>query len=405
MRALSLVDRNQDHCEVVTEAARQLEGRIPKLAVRLIDLILDDCPSYVLVPDEELQSSVERALRVGLATVPRPSSDRLDLEQAEYDGRRRAEQGVLLPDLLRAYQHSVTVVWDGLVEIVSAADPDRLDLLMRSSMHVWTCVNRQADAAAAGYRQAQEEQNQQSDMLSQSILGKLLTAASPEPGLAETVAASLDLDEHGRYAVAVLRHPPGRPLAYPTRIAGMRCVWWLRQSGAVAVIALGSADASDVARSLMLDGQVGIGPAVTGLAALSRGRRLAELALASRPAGGVTLLEDNLLKALTTAVPEVAAVLTHHTLGAVLALEPGERDLLLETVAVWLDCEATTAVAATRLYCHRNTVINRLHRVEKLTGLRLSDPRDLAMLTVALEVLDTRVRRPSLRSNGRDQLV
>ncbi|WP_460369528.1 helix-turn-helix domain-containing protein, partial [Actinocorallia lasiicapitis] len=126
------------------------------------------------------------------------------------------------------------------------------------------------------------------------------------------------------------------------------------------------------------------------LASLSRERRLAELALACRPTARVTLLEDHLLKALATAVPEVAGLLAQRTLGRVLELEAADRDLLLETAATWIDCETVAAVAATRLYCHRNTVINRLHRLERLTGLRLSDPRDLAALTVALEVVDVR---------------
>ncbi|WP_399494439.1 helix-turn-helix domain-containing protein [Streptomyces sp. P9(2023)] len=41
---------------------------------------------------------------------------------------------------------------------------------------------------------------------------------------------------------------------------------------------------------------------------------------------------------------------------------------LLETLRVWLDCGCSAARAAERLYCHRNTVLNRVSRIAELTG-------------------------------------
>jgi sugar diacid utilization regulator len=48
---------------------------------------------------------------------------------------------------------------------------------------------------------------------------------------------------------------------------------------------------------------------------------------------------------------------------------------------------AYLAVAAERLFCHRNTVLNRLRRAEGLMGLDLSRPQDLTTLIVVLESL------------------
>ena len=42
-------------------------------------------------------------------------------------------------------------------------------------------------------------------------------------------------------------------------------------------------------------------------------------------------------------------------------------------------------VTAEQLYCHRNTVRNRLQRVEELSGQSLSDPRGIAGLSIAAE--------------------
>ncbi|RZM96173.1 helix-turn-helix domain-containing protein, partial [Streptomyces alfalfae] len=41
--------------------------------------------------------------------------------------------------------------------------------------------------------------------------------------------------------------------------------------------------------------------------------------------------------------------------------------------------------AAARLYCHRNTVFNRLRRLEQLTSRSLTRPRDLVEVALALE--------------------
>jgi DNA-binding PucR family transcriptional regulator len=80
-------------------------------------------------------------------------------------------------------------------------------------------------------------------------------------------------------------------------------------------------------------------------------------------------------------------LLVDEVLGGLLQLDPGDRAVLLETLAVWLDCEGSAGRAAGRLYCHRNTVFNRLRRLEQLTSRSLSYPRDLAEVILSVEAL------------------
>jgi DNA-binding PucR family transcriptional regulator len=49
-----------------------------------------------------------------------------------------------------------------------------------------------------------------------------------------------------------------------------------------------------------------------------------------------------------------------------------------------LDADGSPSRAAGALYCHRNTVMYRLARLEALTGRRLSDARDRLLLGLAL---------------------
>jgi hypothetical protein len=75
----------------------------------------------------------------------------------------------------------------------------------------------------------------------------------------------------------------------------------------------------------------------------------------------------------------------HRLLGQVAALAPAERDILLTTLRTWLECGGNASAAARQLYCHRNTVRNRLHRLEALSGQSLSDPRGVAGLSIAAQ--------------------
>jgi len=65
--------------------------------------------------------------------------------------------------------------------------------------------------------------------------------------------------------------------------------------------------------------------------------------------------------------------MVRHLLGRVVDLSADERELLLGTLRTWMDCGGNTSAAARQLYCHRNTVRNRLQRVEELSGQSLSD--------------------------------
>ncbi|WP_424533969.1 PucR family transcriptional regulator [Sphaerisporangium viridialbum] len=85
--------------------------------------------------------------------------------------------------------------------------------------------------------------------------------------------------------------------------------------------------------------------------------------------------------------PELSGRLTTEVLGTLLALDQADRDVLLATLSAWLRCEGSAARAAGRLYCHRNTVFNRIRRVERLTGRSVSRPRDIVELALALEAV------------------
>ena len=133
-------------------------------------------------------------------------------------------------------------------------------------------------------------------------------------------------------------------------------------------------------------GRVGLSPVYAELADTSRHLSLADLALGCVPPGqvGVVVFDEHPVGALIARSPELADRVTALVLGPVLGLDPDERDLLLGTLSAWIAAGGSVSQTAEQLYCHRNTVRNRLQRVEALTARSLTDPTGLAEIVVAM---------------------
>jgi DNA-binding PucR family transcriptional regulator len=132
--------------------------------------------------------------------------------------------------------------------------------------------------------------------------------------------------------------------------------------------------------------RVGVGPVVGELAGLGAARRAADTALRTCTGDGdIALLHERLPAALVVSLPDFGAALVARALGPVLELDHQDRESMLTTLAVWLDCAGSAQRAGARLYCHRNTVLNRLRRYEQLSGRSLNHPRDLVELSLAMD--------------------
>ncbi|MBT2487263.1 helix-turn-helix domain-containing protein [Streptomyces sp. ISL-96] len=383
---------------VLTEAGTALLERLPELVDQHLRELHAHSPLYaqVLSQDQHWQET-EQAMRIGIEAISAPKSQpRRDLEYAEWTGRRRAQQGFPLELLVHSYRQAGYLIWDALLEGAAGAegeDPGRLAVLMRAATTVFAAVDAETATASEAYRATEAELRHRTDERLQALLDALLEGKESPPGLAARAAAGLDLPEHGRYAVVVLRleRRDGRePFHRRIQGAGMRFIWRMRTDCEVGVVSLGGettlADLSELLAA-RCPGPGGISPVVDGLAGLGGARRLADLALrtCAPDATGIVRLDERMPTALVVSQPELAGRLVADVFGAVLELDPADRVVLLETLDAWLSCEGSAGRAAGRLYCHRNTVFNRLRRLEQLTSRSLSRPRDLIEMTLALD--------------------
>jgi hypothetical protein len=146
--------------------------------------------------------------------------------------------------------------------------------------------------------------------------------------------------------------------------------------------------------SRLADAPVGVSALYDDLRDTPQALHFAKVMLRSRSdrTSPVTLFDGSILAAAAASAPAVMVKSARAVLNGLADLPGEERELLFETFRVWQDHEASADSAAKVLFCHPNTVRQRLRRIEKHTGRSLSRPRDVAELCLALEVHRTLIR-------------
>ncbi|MFE1790620.1 PucR family transcriptional regulator [Streptomyces sp. NPDC059525] len=414
---------------IVEEIREDLGRRIALAADRLADRTLAEDPAYAAplgraAVRERMRETLHRTVE-GLVSASR--GEPVEVADARAAGALRAGQGLPLDPLRRTYRYGGRLVWQCLTEAVAAHDRAALPRLLAGAGALWDVLDQLTDAASEAYHRAGAERGERERERRAALLDTLLDgpgAAAPDPeGAAASAAARLGLRERGRFAVVVLA--PVRPAATGAGATGAgvtglrlpgdtgggpgpggdgrvpgapRVLWRVRADGETGLAELGHHPLESL-RTLLapLPVRAGISPVVGTPAELAGARRLAELALRTAPpsaGAGAALLDERLPAALVAADPELAARLREVVLGPVLALPGQEARLLLATLGTWLSCQGSTTYAAQRLYCHRNTVSNRLRRLEQLTGRTLSDPAHVVELALAHAAVDRAAQAP-----------
>lgn len=383
----------------VAALARSLLGELDPMTDRLVSSILAEDPAYSEASPtsrEDLRRScrdnVERILQT-LASEAPVGIDVLDAPRAT--GQRRAEQGMPLESVLHAYRLGHRTIWDSLVEQARAGGA--VDTLMEAASSVWELVDSFSSAVGTTYRETQALLLRRDDRRRDALLDALLDGRGSERAVAADAAAGLDLPQHARYVVVVLDGTDtGQVAADALSVRGLRAAWRARADREIAIVALSAAGPAEVALALEVVPAVraGVSPPVEWLAEIDVAYGLAETArrALAREEYAVVQLDDRLAGALLVTAPDLAARLVRRALGAVLDLEPDERDLLLQTLSGWLANGGSAGQTAARLYCHRNTVLNRLRRLEALTGRsteRVDDLVEWSLALLALQVLPT----------------
>lgn len=364
------------------------------LTDRLVTAVFTDHPEwtdYRRVPPEDLRDGCRRYLTRVLQLLagghPGPADDD---PVAGPIGRQRAEQGVPLEVMLRTFRLGGRVVWEALLERSDGVEPAAVGA---AATAMWTVVDGLSSALSTSYRRAEAEQLRRDDQRRHALLEEVVGGGTT----GQRVADQLDLPLAGSYLVVVADLEPDGTAALPspqTALAalGVRSVWHVRTDTLVGLVPLEGHDPDFVLARLrsLARGRAAAASTAQGLAGVATAHRLAILALGTLPRGGAALVpvEDRYPESLLLRSPELRRRVVEDWLGPVLRLQARERDVLLETLTAWLEADRSAGVAAERLYCHRNTVLNRLHRASTLIRRPLTGRAAYVGLSLALSALE-----------------
>jgi hypothetical protein len=386
--------------KVTRELAEAILPDVETLIDRLLSAIFTDNPEwtdYASVPRDDLRDGC----RDYLTRVLELLSGRVgELDHADEVvgaiARHRAEQGVPLEVMLRTFRLGGRIVWQALLERAEDTGVAPNDVLDAGTA-TWTVIDELSSALSTSYRDSEQERVRHDEQRRNALIEDLLGRRAGDAGFAARVARELELPAKGGYLVIVADvRPDGTPaLASPGTALdalGFRSVWQTKVDTRIGVVALEQRDADGVIARLrpLARGRAAVSPVVSGLSEAGSAYTLALIALSMVPPNTTELVSfgDHYPEALLVRSPDLAQRLVARNLGGVLDRPARERDVLLETLVVWLEEDRSTANAAVRLHCHRNTVLNRLNRITELIGRPLHGRAAYVELSLALSALD-----------------
>ncbi|GAA1577690.1 helix-turn-helix domain-containing protein [Dactylosporangium maewongense] len=402
-----MVNRRHPASPVPASAARLLRplaGALLNDLDRLTDELVVDIQQHGLLYATEARvtradlwatshANVRRILQLLAGSVP-TGTDPLDAPRDT--GRRRAEQGMPLEAVLQAFRRGGRVVWHAMVEHARNTPDVNHDTLLDCATAIWEVIDRQSSAVAVEYRLTEMELHKRDATRREALFEALLDGHGDNSTVLQAAATAIGIPITDRYLVAVAVHDPANVPALPTpsfalRAIGVWSYWRARPHAHIGLIRMCGRPVDEIISALRtLPGRtIGLSPELSSLAALGEGRSLAEHALRTIPTGrpDVAWLDERLPEALLCDAPAIASRLVDRYLAPILQAPEGESRQLLHTLQTWLDCGGSAGRAATILFCHRNTVLNRLSRIESLTNRSTDSGRDRMGWALALQAL------------------
>ncbi|MEU9622592.1 PucR family transcriptional regulator [Streptomyces sp. NPDC088251] len=313
-------------------------------------------------------------------------------ESARRAGRIKAEHGIPLPALLHAFRLGGLEIWEWA--IARATTGEQSAALLRRSSHFWGVLDRFSTAATEAYRQVADDRERQERVSRRVTLLSVFEGANGVRfGSAAGIQRALGLPERASYRVVageVGRNGEDPLPGITARLASadVASVWTTELGERLGLVApTGDTESAAALRVVKraATSRVGVSRPFTVLAAAPEAVRQARIALECvAPAGvGVHCYGAAPIDTLVAAHAESAAELSESVLGPLLSGEGGDA-ALLDTLDAWFAADGSTAEAARRLHCHRNTVLYRITRIAELTGRAPTRPVDAAELYVAL---------------------
>jgi len=368
----SLMDDLDEHVESFLIAAKKLDGYAAAFA------------SGIVTEEEVRQKaypSIEYLLRlIGGREVPKRLCN-----VPEAVGRSRAEQGFPLTSLMQGMRENFRILWAALLK---RSGPNDREALLNSAFRVWEAVEQYSVGVVRSYQQTELEMARKRDDVRSAWFRRLLDHDGSHSATLQQAATVLNFDLGARFTVAVAASQGHRWMwnaAWELAAKGISCHRQDTQDGEVLVAQVSNASERSVVAALANVGCC-VASAPT-LADVPQAVRYAAVVAHNLPdhARASTLLSTSWLAVVASELGEsLGRALCADILRGLRDVSPNEGRILRQTLVAYLVGDGTAADTARRLYCHRNTVLNRLRRFAELTGLEITRPDHAALTLLGL---------------------
>ncbi|TCJ30574.1 PucR family transcriptional regulator [Nocardioides jejuensis] len=377
----------------LAELTEGLLGTLPQRSIDVAGQVRERIAFYResgVVSAEDLAVSCEENLRFVVEGLGRGVIG--DPEPAAATGVRRAGAGVPLPAVLGAYRVGFRVMWEHVAaECARRGIP--AEVVVEAAADAVVAHDVFTEAMSAAYNATLTEQLMRAEAERAALVEALLSGAVVDRRTLWEVADLLGLTVSGDFVVvAAALVAPGRAVLPGVEAVlarrGCASAWRLLPDVQVGVVEVGELPVDTLIDELEALGpvRIGISPVFHELTEAARSVELARLATSIAPAGGgAARFEDDPVGIAAAAAGDVMQRVADEVLGPLDSLAESERHVLVETLRVWVEVGGSANKAASRLFCHANTIRHRLRRFEEKTGRRLDRPRDVAALCLALE--------------------
>lgn len=309
-------------------------------------------------------------------------------DEAEFNrtafalGAARARSGIARATLSMVINFDYLVIWNALVAVT---DPDDAALLLRHAGLVWGVVEEYGRAAQEGYLAERERISDEQQLTQRALIAELIDGDPPPQGRAQEIAKKLGLPFSGPFVILAATGVEAVALRHDLTLKG-------RLGDSATFFYLGSTLLLIMTQTMWTTSSSLGGIRDSDAGAIVLINSFDEIRVGSHIAHGLALLPpraDGRRRSFDDWPQLVRYQLQDTHLETALdfdaklaACSRSERALLEESIRAYL---ATGSVrdASERLFCHRNTLTNRMRRFTELTGLDVTVPIDAARVVLA----------------------
>ncbi len=291
---------------------------------------------------------------------------------------RRAAQGVPLNSFLEAVRNDFRVLWKGLERV---AHGDGVNVLVANMDRVMDVVEGYVSSIQQSFVEAEALLARDKQLYRQQLISRLFSGEPKSAADIDDIAAGLGVKAGDSFELLAVT---GDAVAEAQRVflndrrlhsyerAGVLYVFRLLRRGATWQQDPPSFSAGYVPR---IDGLAGVPGAASSA-----------LVLARSGASGLQTVDEAWMRICADLLEQTLPGFCTDVLKALEKCTEHERQRLLQ-VAESYARTGSIKETAEELYCHRNTVVNRLHSLQQVIGLDLAVPAEAARALIALSAI------------------